>query len=404
MPTSTRSLTLDDVRGFVDERVFTPGWDAKVGIELEWLTRSSDPRALSPDAIRAQLPARLPGGSVVTFEPGGQLELSGPPRHGIATACHDMALDVAEVRRALAPTGVTLHASGLDADGRRSRLVDAPRYRAMERYFDTRWPAGRTMMCNTASIQVNLDIGRDGDIETRWQRAHDLGPMLAAAFANSPMDAWGNPTGWRSTRLAVWHAIDPARTSAAYCDGMDARASWARYTLDAPVMMIRSDSAHSTPLDARLTFGEWVARGHELGWPTAEDYDYHLTTLFPPIRPRGWLELRMIDALPDEWWPVAVAVAATLLDDAEAADAAARALTSTRGSWIAAAHDGLTHPALHAAANRCFTAVLEALPRLGTDQQTIAAVAAFHERYVARGRCPADDRLIDWTQLHAATA
>ena len=222
----------------------------------------------------------------------------------------------------------------------------------MEHYFDAHWPEGRTMMRNTASIQVNLDIGRELEIEMRWKRAHDLGPVLAAAFANSPLDAYGSPTGWRSTRLAVWQAIDPERTDSAFVPGLDARSSWTRYTLDAPVMMIRSDDAACTPLDVRMPFGAWIANGHELGWPTIEDFDYHLTTLFPPVRPRGWLEFRMIDALPDRWWPVAVAVATTLLDDAEAADTAARAVASTRGCWIAAARDGLADPALRAAAAR----------------------------------------------------
>ena len=111
----------------------------------------------------------------------------------------------------------------------------------------------------------------------------------------------------------------------------------------------------------------------------------------------------MIDALPDRWWPVAVAVAATLLDDAEASDAAA-----ARGRVHPRLLDRrrprrLTDPALRAAAHACFTAVLEALPRLGTDADTIAATASFHDRYVARGRCPADDVLRDWNKLPAAT-
>jgi glutamate--cysteine ligase len=403
MPTHTRSLTPDDVRAFVDERVFTPGWDAKVGIELEWVTRANGSTPPTPDVVRGLLPDALPGASRITFEPGGQLELSGPPRSGIAAACHDMATDMHVVRSALAPHGIELVATGLDPNGARPRVVDAPRYRAMEHYFDAAGPAGRTMMCNTASIQVNLDIGGSGEIEQRWRRAHDLGPVLAAAFANSPLDASGRPTGWSSSRLAVWQAIDPARTNAAYVPGLDARSSWTQYTLDAPVMMIRSDNETSTPLDVSVTFADWIANGHELGWPTIDDFEYHLTTLFPPVRPRGWLELRMIDSLPDEWWPVAVAVAATLLDDAEAADAATRASALTRGCWIAAAHDGLADPALQAAADLCFTAVLGALPRLGTDAETVAAVASFHDRFVARGRCPADDVLRDWSLLQAAT-
>ncbi len=403
MPAPTRSLTADDVRRFVDERVFTPRWDAKVGIELEWVTRAGGSAPATPDVILGVLPDTLPGASSITFEPGGQLELSGPPHTGIAAACQAMAADLQTVRLALEPTGIELVPIGLDPLGPRARVVDAPRYRAMEHYFDAHWPEGRTMMRHTASIQVNLDIGRELEIETRWKRAHDLGPVLAAAFANSPLDASGVPTGWRSTRLAVWQAIDPERTDSAFVAGLDARSSWTRYTLDAPVMMIRSDDASCTPLHARMPFGAWIANGHELGWPTIEDFELHLTTLFPPVRPRGWLEFRMIDALPDRWWPVAVAVAATLLDDAEAADTAARAVASTRGCWIAAARDGLADPALRAAAHTCFTAVLEALPRLGTDAETIAATAAFCDGYVARGRSPADDVLRDWNHLPTTT-
>jgi glutamate--cysteine ligase len=411
MTAATASLSVDDVTCFVDERVFTPAWDAKVGIELEWVTRARGATPITPDSIRALLPDALPGGSVVTFEPGGQLELSGPPRQGINAACLDMGHDLGVVRRALEAHAIDLIPTGLDAHGLRPRVVDAPRYRAMEHYFDTHWPAGRTMMRNTASIQVNLDIGRDDEIESRWRRVHGLGPVLAAAFANSPLDSSGNATGWRSTRLAVWQSIDPARTRAAYRDDRDARAAWTRYALDAPVMMIRDrdraappGTPGSTALDRRLTLAEWIAEGHPLGWPTLDDLDYHLTTLFPPVRPRGWLELRMIDALPDEWWPVAIAVAATLVDDADAAAAASFATAPTRGAWIAAAHDGVADPRLQRAADWCFRAVLDGLPRLGTDAATVDAVAAYHDRYVARGRCPADDLLAGWLRLQAAPA
>src|SRR5262249_55668341 len=134
VPATARGLTIADVRGFVDERVFTPRWDAKVGIELEWVTRANGTTP-TPETMRTLLPPALPGGSVVTFEPGGRLELGGPPRAGIAGACRDMAADLAAVRAALAPAGIELLATGLDPHGARPRLVDAARYRAMERYF-----------------------------------------------------------------------------------------------------------------------------------------------------------------------------------------------------------------------------------------------------------------------------
>ena len=99
--------------------------------------------------------------------------------------------------------------TGLATRADAPRVLDAPRYRAMEAYFDSRWPAGRTMMRNTASIQVNLDVGSPATTDARWHLAHDIGPVLTACFANSPFDAGGNPSGYRSTRAAVWHAIDP---------------------------------------------------------------------------------------------------------------------------------------------------------------------------------------------------
>jgi glutamate--cysteine ligase len=273
----------------------------------------------------------------------------------------------------------------------------------MEEYFDTRWPAGRTMMRNTAAIQVNLDLGSRHDLEARWRRAHHLGPVLAAAFANSPFDAEGRVTGWRSTRLAVWDAIDHGRTASAYVPGADARTAWTRYALDASIMMLRLDDARSVAVRDPLPFAQWMDEGHELGWPTLDDFCHHLTTLFPPVRPRGWLELRMIDALPDDWWPVAVAVTTALLDDDAAADAAAHAVEGTSDRWIDAARYGLTHPDLRIAADRCFEVAGDALGRLGADRTTLDATAAFEDRFVKRGRCPADDRLDQWNQLQAST-
>jgi glutamate--cysteine ligase len=146
-----------------------------------------------------------------------------------------------------------------------------------------------------------------------------------------------------------------------------------------------------------LSFGDWGARGHELGWPTLDDFEYHLTTLFPPVRPKGWLELRMIDSLPDPWWRVAAAVGTALLEDGDAGAAALEAVSAppvgegVAEHWRSAARHGLADPALRAAAARVFPAALEGMARLGADRTTVAAAEAFHDRFVARGRCPADE-------------
>ena len=402
MPTRLPTLTRDEAhravaaRGF-DRPATAPVPGRQVGIELEWLAvDGADPGRPAPreavDAAAASL-APLPGGSVVTFEPGGQIELSSPPL-SLARACMVAARDAALLGEAFAASGVALVALGLEPGPRRERAVRSPRYDAMEAYFDSANAAGRTMMRSTAAVQVNLDLGHRDDVERRWHTAHDLGPVLAAAFANSPIGDDG-PTGYRSTRLAVWGEIDRCRTAPA-TDHTDFRAAWADYALAAPVMLVRTSSDHHVPLLTRLSFDEWIARGHDLGWPTLDDLEYHLTTLFPPVRPRGWLELRMLDAVPTPWWRAAVAVSAVLVQSPDLVHRIRPVLEPTRGRWGDAARDGLTDPHFADAARACFAVALDELPRAGADRVTIEATRAFAERYVAQGRCPADDRLDRW--------
>jgi glutamate--cysteine ligase len=139
----------------------------------------------------------------------------------------------------------------------------------------------------------------------------------------------------------------------------------------------------------------WLVDGHELGHPTMDDLDYHLTTLFPPVRPRGWFEIRYLDALPSPWWRVAATVMSTLLLDDEASAAAFRATEGTEELWLDAARWGLEHPGLASAALECFEAALDGAARVGADAASIGALSTYLDRYVARRRCPADDRLLE---------
>lgn len=402
MPTTSPALTRDDARRAIAARGFDrpPTVTAparQVGVELEWLAvLADDPTVPAPLATIREIAdtlGPLPGGSRLTFEPGGQVELSSPPLP-LRVTCEATARDATVLGDALAAAGVLLFAVGLEPGRPRDRVLASPRYEAMEAYFDSCGPAGRTMMRSTAALQVNLDLGAGHDVETRWRAAHALGPVLAAAFANSPI-ADSHPTGYRSTRLAVWAGIDQARTTPVD-DGNGSRAAWADYALAAPVMFVRTSSDAYEPLVDPLTFGDWIGHGHALGWPTLDDLDYHLTTLFPPVRPRGWLELRMLDAVPTPWWRVAVAVSAVLVQDARVAASVREVLDGVRGRWHDAARCGLADPAIAEAARRCFAVALEAFRATEVDATTVAATEAFVDRYVARGRCPADDRLDDW--------
>ncbi|MFC5171265.1 ergothioneine biosynthesis glutamate--cysteine ligase EgtA [Streptomyces mutomycini] len=387
---------------------FKTGPPRTVGVELEWLIhdREQPEVAVSHDRLRAAADAvratRLD--AALTFEPGGQLELSSQPAGSLMACVDATAADLVSVRDTLGRAGLALAGLGVDPWNPPRRLLREPRYDAMEAALDRSGPAGRAMMCSSASVQVCLDAGEEepGPLGygRRWQLGNLLGAVLVAAFANSPFRQ-GRRTGWRSTRQALWAHLDPARSLAPQ-SRLAPRDAWASHVLATSVMCVRGDDGPWAVPDG-LTFRDWI-RGGGPRPPVRADLDYHLTTLFPPVRPRGHLELRMIDAQSGtDGWLVPLAVATALFDDPEAAETVYRTvkpLAETAGPasaprnplWTAAARDGLSDPELAAAAAACFTAALEALPRIGASDHVLGTVSAFHERYVARGRCPADDQ------------
>ncbi|WP_100448610.1 ergothioneine biosynthesis glutamate--cysteine ligase EgtA [Glycomyces xiaoerkulensis] len=390
------------------ERSFTAGPPHRVGVELEWLVRdAADPgRPIAgPRSDRAIGPLEaagtLPGGGKVTREPGGQVELSSRPAEGLAACIGGVETDLALVRSALARRGLAADGDALDAGREPLLVVDRPRYRAMAAYFDGN-RSGMRIMCSTASIQINLDAGEETGrfgYRRRWALAHRLGPVLTAAFANSPL-LDGRPTGWKSTRQASWARLDPGRTRAVDGDD-DPRRAWARYALDARLLCLRREPPADWSAPHGLTFRRWLRGRCTEREPTVDDLIYHLSTLFPPVRPRGWLELRMVDAQEGDDWIVPLAVATMLFDDPDATAAAWEATEPlTRGRdrpswtlWLRAARIGLADPALREAARACFAAASAALQRGDAPDRARDAVAEYGRRYIEPGRCPADDRL-----------
>ncbi|MET8448053.1 ergothioneine biosynthesis glutamate--cysteine ligase EgtA [Streptomyces sp. NPDC005209] len=403
------AVTEAEVEALVRGICFKTGPPRCLGVEVEWLVHELRRPQLSvtPERLEAAYAAlrTVPLESALTVEPGGQLELSSPPAASLMECIGTVSADLDAVRAVLAEDGLGLVGFGHDPWHAPRRFLRRPRYDAMETCLDRTGTAGRHMMCSSASVQVCVDAGHEepGPLGhgRRWWLAHQLGPVLVAAFANSPL-VGHRPTGWRSTRQLHWTEIGPDRAGAPPLNG-DPRGAWARHVLDAPVMCVRRDDG-AWDVPEGLTLREWTRSGVPRP-PTREDVDYHLTTLFPPVRPRGHLELRMIDAQPgDDGWIVPLAVTAALFDDPEAAETAYRTVKPLTERalnlpaphnplWIDAARDGLGDPELREAATVCFAAALQALPRLGAAPEVTGAVAAYIDRYVARGRCPADDLL-----------
>ncbi|HYO04732.1 MAG TPA: ergothioneine biosynthesis glutamate--cysteine ligase EgtA [Mycobacterium sp.] len=381
----------DDAASRIGGDCLKDGPIGRVGLEIEaHCFDLADPmRRPSWDELTkviAQLPS-LPGGSPITVEPGGAVELSGPPAAAVLPAITAMQSDRVMLEEAFAQHGLGLVLLGADPLRPPERVNPGDRYRAMEQFFAASGTidAGAAMMTSTASVQVNIEAGPRAGWADRVRLAHALGPTMIAISANSPL-LGAEFSGWRSTRQRVWSQLDSARCGPVLgASGGDPADDWVRYALKAPVMLVQG--AETVPMTEVVPFADWADGGALLGGrrPTVADLDYHLTTLFPPVRPRGFLEIRYLDSTPDDVWPAVVFTLATLLDDPAAAEVAAVATESVATEWDRAARVGLGDRHLQAAALRCVQTAAGLAPKeLHEAMQRLL-------RQVEQGRSSADD-------------
>ena len=251
----------------------------RVGIEHELLAFD----AVTGDSVAIERVRRALAGTPlargVAFEPGGQVELNQPCAPCPAALGPEFLAGVGELRRRCADAGVLLEAEPVDPRplDRVPLRLTSPRYLAMQAHFDRIGPAGRRMMRQTAGTQICLDWWPGAAGLEQWRLLLLAGPFLAAAL---------NRSFGPNSRLATWLAVDPDRT------GFDDR-------------LLRGD-----PDAAYASF----ARGAARFVSPAE----HLSTLFPPVRPRGhYLEIRFLDVQPDERVPEVATLLADLLYDDE---------------------------------------------------------------------------------------
>lgn len=252
----------------------------------------------------------------ISYEPGGQIEISSPVCSTPDDLMHFLSNTVTALRSAAREHGVELLAVGIDPYNEVASVplqLHAPRYELMTRHFERIGPAGIRMMRQTASLQVNLEVG-PRPFE-RWRLLNALAPYLTAAFANSRTYALRD-TGHASHRAVLWRTLDPSRTGIPY---------------DA-----------SDPVGAYTRFAEQASR-------ILEDDASHLSTLFPEVRPRGYFELRSLDAVELDRARDAVDLVSTLVYDRDATMAAIEVLGDPDPTLLQrAAVDGRADPAIAA--------------------------------------------------------
>ena len=363
-PDPTRQiLGTDEAEAYVALVCFKHGPPTRTGVELEWTLHDPDrpdrpvdlprltaalgdhaPRTLVPDSAHTPLPR----GSLVTVEPGGQVEISSLPAPSVDDLLDSVAADIAAIDALLEPAGLSRGDSGIDPHRPPTRLLELPRYAAMQGFLDTCGPWGKAMMCSTASTQVCLDAGVASDVPLRWRALHSVGPALVALFANSPV-VRGVRTGWASNRLRATLGTCPPYTHPVGTQD-DPVAGWVDRVMAAPVMCVRRAHDDWTPRRP-MSFAGWVSDPGAAP-PTYDDLDYHLSTLFPPVRPRGYVEVRYLDTQPPEAWHHPLLLLSALLSSSRVAERAVELTEHCAGRWLTAARHGLGDDRLRTAAGR----------------------------------------------------
>ena len=256
------------------------------------------------DIIReGELPvALLREAASITLEPAGQLELSGAPLADIHETCREVNEHLEEVRGIAEPMGMGFLGMGFQPKWRRDEMPWMPkgRYAIMRRYMPLKGGLGLDMMTRTCTVQVNLDFASEADMVKKFRVALALQPVATALFADSPFTE-GKPNGFLSYRSHVWTDTDPDRTGMldfVFEDGFGYE-RYVDYILDVPMYFSYRDDRY-VDLAGRSFRSFMAGRLDELPGvrPTLRDFADHLTTAFPEVRLKKYLEMRGADGGP----------------------------------------------------------------------------------------------------------
>jgi glutamate--cysteine ligase len=244
------------------------------------------------------------GGGAISLEPGGQFELSGAPVETLHQTCSELYAHLAQVREVAEPLGIGF--LGLGASPKWT-LAETPvmpkqRYAIMSRYLPTTGKYGLDMMYRTSTVQVNLDFSTEADMVKKLRVSLALQPIATALFANSPFTE-GKPNGYLTIRSEYWTDVDNSRAGMlpwAFEDGMGFE-RYVDFALDAPMYFVKRDERYHDVAGASfrdLMKGELPQLPGVL--PTVSDWANHLTTIFPEVRLKRFLEMRGADSGPSD--------------------------------------------------------------------------------------------------------
>ncbi len=358
--------------------------------------------------------ALVRGPAQIHLEPGGQIELSGEPCQNIHCAYGEFTQHIRELLEISTRMGVVYLGLGIQPFSRLDEIEWVPkkRYRIMGPYMPKVGTLGQRMMKQTATVQANIDFSSEKDAMAKFRTAMGIAPLLTAIFANSPI-VEGQITGYKSFRGHIWTDTDKARAGMLRFafDPAVSFAHYVEYALDVPMYFIKRGADY---IDfTGMTFREYWNHGHNGHEATIEDWDLHLTTLFPEVRIKKYMEARSADSQPPELMPALPALIKGFLYDADCLDGAWDLVKGwTWDERMEFYHD--SHRYALAARARRFSAADLARELIAIAWEGLKRQAALNDAgedetiylrplrgLVERGKCPADLVLEKWEgELH----
>ena len=239
--------------------------------------------------------------AMITLEPGGQIELSGEPCESIHCTHAEFTRHIRELLEVAEPLDIVFLGLGMQPVSRLEEIEWVPkkRYRIMGPYMPKVGSLGQRMMKQTATVQANIDFLDEKDAMAKFRTGMGLAPILVGMFANSPISD-GQLNGYRSFREHIWTDTDKSRSGLlkfAFSPEVSF-AHYVEYALDVPMYFI---IRHHDYIDMTgVTFRQFLERGHDGERATLEDWNDHLTTLFPETRIKRYIEVRSVDSQPPE--------------------------------------------------------------------------------------------------------
>jgi glutamate--cysteine ligase len=360
----------------------------------------------SDRGVDGELIALERDGASITLEPGGQLELSGKPLPTVHHTCAEFSQHYEELQAVAEPMGVAWVACGFHPFATRDEIDWMPkgRYAVMRAYLPTRGDLALDMMLRTCTVQANFDFKDEAQCGRRMRLMLGVSALITALFANSPYKE-GRAAGVRSLRSATWEHVDPDR-----CGLLpfvfEGEFSWARYVdwaLDVPMFFVKRGHhyhAHHVPFRTFLAEG-FVDPAGVRHRATQGDWETHLSTLFPEVRIKPFIEIRGADSVGSRTVCALPALCKGLIYDDDARTAAWELVSELSFEqrmelWHRARTSGLSDPEVLDKCQRLLAFARAGLERLDVRDAKGRTEARFLDaldEQVARQATPAGDLL-----------